>query len=297
MIPLGKWMDTIYTIVKAPISKPFHIDEGKKLLILANGPSASEFWDNEEIRAEFASYDLMCMNGAIFKKKEEISKLKPRFFILLDPVFLDNGRDETQAEREDDESLGKKTYEVLENINWKAYLIINTLEKISIKNENLVIIRLNRNTIWPKKSSYYKLYKKNLANPGVDTVLEGAIFWGITYGYKEIALLGTEFSLFKHIVVDETNTVYHYNSHFYENVSRDPNVKPVTKAEYGFEGSAVAYDLRRISNCFAMFFELNKYAEFCGCKIYNYTKESMIDAFERRRIKVEKNSDIDRKVD
>ena len=286
MIPLGKWMDSIYTIVKAPVSKPFRIGEGKKLLILANGPSASVFWETEEVRAEFSSYDIMCMNAAIFNKKEEIFRLKPRFFILLDPSFLSYGSNGVQTEREQDESLGKKTYDVLEKINWNAYLITNNLGEIAIKNENLFIIRLNKNTIRPKRSSYYKLYKKNIANPGIDTVLEGAIFWGITYGYKEIALLGTEFSLFKNIVVDENNTTFHYNTHFYENGLRDPNAIAVTKAKYGFEGSAVAYDLRRISNCFAMFFELNKYAEFCGCKIYNYTKDSMIDAFERRRLTV-----------
>lgn len=277
-------MDLIYTLTKTPVSRPAKIGKCEKLLILANGPSASDFWNKEDVKNIFGSYDIMCMNDAIFRKEKEIFRLKPCFFILMDPALFGTRVNENQAEKEHYGNIRQNVYAVLEKINWKAYIITNYHGEIRLKNENLTVIRLNKNTVLPSKDRYYKLYKKNLANPGLDTVLEGAIFFGITYGYKEIAMLGTEFSLFKYIVVDENNMLFNYSKHFYEEKLKDPKAKAVTSEQYAFEGSAVAYYLRRMSNCFWMFSELNKYAKYYDCKIYNYTEESMIDAFERRRI-------------
>lgn len=297
MLSLKKWLDTIYTSVKAPISRPYEMGNKKKLLILANGPSAGEFWNKDEVRAAFSSYDIMCMNDAIFRKKEEIFKLRPRFFILMDPALFGDCPNENQAAREHYGNVRKNVHEVLEKINWKANIITTYHGEIALQNANLTVLRLNGNIILPKKEKYYRLYKKNLANPGIDTVLEGALFWGVTYGYKEIALLGTEFTLFKYIEVDENNVLFNFSNHFYKEVLKDSNAKAVTKERFKFEGSAVAYFLHRMANCFTMFYELNKYAEFYGCKIYNYTEDSMIDAFERRRLKIELHSDLDRKSD
>lgn len=277
-------MDIIYTLVKAPITKPTEMGADKKLLILANGPSANEFWKNEKQAEKFSSYDLMCMNHAIYTNKEDIFRFKPSFFILVDPVFWGKIPEGEGNRKEYYDRIKNNVNKVLEKIDWKAFIITNYHGNITFKNKNLTVIRLNRNKILPEKERYYKLYKKNLANPGMDTVLESAIFWGITFGYKEIALLGTEFSMFKDLIVDQNNIVYNCSKHFYEEKLEDLSVKAVTKGKFGFEGSAVAYYLHRISNCFSMFFELRKYADFYRCKIYNYTPDSMIDVFERRII-------------
>ena len=282
MITLKKGIDTIYTMVKAPISKPFELGIDRKLLILANGPSAKEFWDKEEVRNKFGLYDLMCMNHAIYKSKEDIFKYKPLYFILLDPVFFKGRDNDSQSVREYAENARKNLYEVLENIDWNAYFITNYHGDITLKNEKFTIVRLNKNTILPTKNRYYKLYKKNLANPGMNTVLDGALFFGITYGYKEIALLGTEFDFFKNIIVDENNMILNNYDHFYKENYKDSKVRIAT--HYSPEGSLMAYYLHRMSDNFSRFFILNEYAKYYDCKIYNYTKNSMIDAFERKEI-------------
>lgn len=284
MLTLKKCMDTIYTWKKAPISKACDLSEGKKLLILANGPSAKEFWDNDDVRERFKSYDLMCMNDTLFRKSRELSLLKPKYLIVVDPANFGHRENETPEEYERNEMLANNMKNSVSQVTWKTNFITNFHGILDFNNENVNIIRLNCNTISPEKERYYKLYKRNLANPGLDTVLEYALYFAITYGYKEIALLGTEFSLFKYVTVDDNNIMHNGSKHYYKDDKNIHQSNLVTGQRYGYKGSSVAYYLHRIANCFSTFFTLNQYAKFYGCTIYNYSDDSMIDAFERRRI-------------
>lgn len=120
--------------------------------------------------------------------------------------------------------------------------------------------------------------------------MTAAVFFGICKGYKEIYLLGAELNWLKSVVVAEDNTLYFDDSHFYGTEARrlmaDEFGNPMHMTEY-------LWCERRSFQEYEM---LEAYSKKRGTKVYNATPNSLVDAFERKQLKVLMPSKIEKEA-
>jgi hypothetical protein len=123
---------------------------------------------------------------------------------------------------------------------------------------------------------FYWMYKKNLFTPRFQNVINAAIYLGINSGYKQIFLHGVESSEFVNYSVDFNNEVYLNTQHFYGessiNMTREGRIE---------KGGFWRY-LRYYTYMLESYSHLEKYSQYIGCEIINYTTNSFIDSFEKR---------------
>ena len=120
-------------------------------------------------------------------------------------------------------------------------------------------------------------YKKGLSMPKAQNVLVPSIFNAINMGYKEICLYGVDHSWTRTLCVNNQNLVCAIDSHFYDTTEK--KMEPYLKRPG--ESFMLHELLRAFANMFESYQILRNYADYMGCRIINYTKDSFIDAFER----------------
>lgn len=270
-------------INKKKVTRPFDLSNGKKLLIMATGKSAGEYWDYPSNQERFKEYDMLVMNRSIYKMEKEVFEKKPRYFAACDPIYWGEGSSSVNG------ALVAETYQkttaVLEKVDWDCYLITSIHEKFALKNEHIHIIRLNA-TIYDSNSEMcYKLYKGNFCSPPIKNVGQLALYFGITFGYKELAVMGMDFDFFKNLFCDENCLVGLYAEHQYDKIDGKVVEAHFSKEKYGtINNSVLAKYLLNISDTFGAYGKLSLYAEKMGGKIINYSIESMLDCYEKRRM-------------
>ena len=136
-------------INKKKVTLPCDMSDNKKLLILATGTSASEFWnDCAERWKNFQDYDIMVMNRSIYKMKEQIFRLKPKYFAACDSIYWGADPGKKISSKLAEETY-QKTKEVLEEINWDCFLITTIQEHFCFTNPKVkIILRSLRYTMW-----------------------------------------------------------------------------------------------------------------------------------------------------
>jgi hypothetical protein len=208
--------------------------------------------------------------------------IKPAFYVLADPVYWEEVRDETIKEEV------TNTFDALNTkVNWHITLFVPTQAIPAISNifKNNTYIRLQRfgTATMPQYSGTwinYKAYKKNVAMPRMQTVLNAAIFLVINMNYKEINVLGMEHDFFKNLVLQENNVVGIEDVHFY-------NKTPETISNFINETPGESYKVHEVLRLFAYMFEshhmINAYAQFKNAQIYNLTSTTFVDAYCRKK--------------
>jgi hypothetical protein len=256
------------------------------ICVIGNGPSLNEVFDKYSWFIDCK--DIMCVNNFAFS--ENYQKLKPKYYLLLDPgYFVDSASERCVVHRD---NLHKQ---LNKNTSWEMYLLLplsckNTkciLNKID--NNNIKIIYFNATRICGFKKIAHYLFKHNWGMPRAQNVLVAAIFVSINIGYEYIYLLGADHSWVKNIGVDGHNFVVSVREHFYDNKTEVSQrfEKPDRRGEF-----FTMYELlKAFSLMFKGYMELRDYAVSRGVNIYNATKNSNIDAFER----IEINDDYKRK--
>lgn len=229
----------------------------KKLFILANGPSLKSALD----KIDFGNTEISVLND--FYKSSEYKKLRPRYYVLADPIYF-----------EDKVIMDS----IIQNVDWNMTLFVPYYffkrMKLSqeFHNKNVSIVPYHINQYKGYECMRHLWYKKGLAMPRPQNVLVASIFTSINMGYKEIFLYGVDHSWTQTLGVNDENQVCAVDSHFYDKES----------AKFTPYNSMKMHELLR---AFAFMFEsyhfLRKYADFRGCRIVNCTKGSFIDAFER----------------
>ena len=119
------------------------------------------------------------------------------------------------------------------------------------------------------------LYKHKFWMPTVQNVLIAAICIVLNLWYKNIYIVGWDYSRFENFYVDANNTLFLTDKHFYDNkqnkIPMMINWKPVKIHEY----------LYFLYKSFKWHIMLESYSNYIWSHIINASKKSYIDAYTR----------------
>lgn len=249
----------------------------KRLIVLGNGPS---FKTVIEANLDFIKeQELICLNH--FAITDYYTQLKPKYyFTIAHDLFLDDTNEEYAK------ASTRLFYEIADKTDWPLKFFITyearkeqRWQEILKKNKNIEIVYMNITPIDGFRWFRYYCYENGLGMTRPHNIMIPSMHFAIFSGVKEILLIGTEHSWIKELHVDEDNNALFYNEHFYDNEKKSK--------EYNNRGKS-AFKLHEIlatlSTAFKSYHVLNEYAKSKNIKIYNCTKGSFIDAFERRQI-------------
>ena len=228
--------------------------------ILGNGPSLKAELDN--------NIELFCNNDVIVVNtmcKSPVYKvIKPKFYILLDPICFDPKWSEYDA-----------VIEGLLHTDWDMFLFlpINLCPKeyhsIFTANPHLTIVFFNYTRIVGFTNISFFLYKHGLGMPYLRNVMTQAIMCAVNKGYKKILLYGADHSWTRDMDADEKNRIYMKDSHFYEeDVKRYLPVGMYREYLYQYYVTFLSHHI------------MNNYAKYRGARIINKTKFSFIEEYD-----------------
>lgn len=243
-------------------------DDEKKneVIIMGNGPSLKDLHFN---RIDRNNYKVCCVNYYPAKEKE-FWRIKPDFLCLIDPAFFDYV---VESKIED----YNKLLRVLESVDWNLKIIAPYGKKMNVKNDNISYVWVNTNQ--PVKDIFcwekWWLFNNNMANPGMQNVILGALYFFLASNSKKIYVTGVDFSEFKYLYVDEDNRVYVDTIHSYGSQRHYFDELPIK----GFTEFHVILEAYR-----KMFFEaykIRQYADYKDIEIINLSVQSYIDSFRK----------------
>jgi hypothetical protein len=238
------------------------------LIIMGNGPSLNDTINNNA--EQLAQHPLLAVNFAA--NAPQFATLRPQYYVLVDPFFFSgNGADNLA-----------KLWANLAAVDWQMTIIVpvkfeNSLPQPVVCNENIIVKTINCVGVEGFKWLETAAYKHGMAMPRPRNVLIPAVMAGIWLGYKEINIVGADHSWMQSIWVDDDNNVVSVQPHFYKD-----DAKEQKRVDSEYKG----YRLHQIINSFYVAFKsyhnIERFARSQGVKIYNATRGSFIDAFERR---------------
>lgn len=262
-------------MIKNRLTRPFKV--GEKILILACAPCVENFFKYNTVRQQFKDYDIAFINFMVTKSEKEMFDIKPRFIMLIDPVFYGN---DPRWENEK-----KAVAEVLNKVNWECILVTSVLADFSFVNSNITIHRIScfeqkyRKMLLP-------LFRRNLVTLGLYNIMQATIYYAITFGYKKIAILGCNYQMAHMRVVDSGIQITDY-MHYYDTETEYEYVtwEEIEKRKNGFVADAFA----RAQKSAACFYSLSKYAKDNGAEVTNYSDDSALDGFRNGKLNIEGN--------
>jgi len=255
--------------------------DNTEICILGNGPSLIDNMKNDT--NSILDRHSMCVND--FAESEYFDVIRPRYYLLLDPDYW---RKESLKE------LIEHRERIFENINlkteWKLILLLPIIARnvlnwsiIFGRNQHIEIVYFNNTPLTGHKFVIHELYKYNLGMPPAQNVLVAGIFVAINMGYNKIYIFGADHSWHEDIVINNQNVVCYKNKHFY-----DKNDVPLVPWQKG-DNSGATWKMHEILMALAKMFEgyqtLEEYSKYKKTKIYNASKKTSIDAFDRYDVK------------
>ena len=203
------------------------------LYICGNGPSLRKV-DLNDIDCDY----LVVNDFFRFEKKNPVNP--PKYYMLLDDTYLYPGFEER--------------YNGVFNPGFETtYILTGTMKKTidrdhpELKDNVYYFCPFGKLYSHKKKLDYRKMCPRSW------NVVSEAIMFGMYLGYKEIRLLGLDFSVFVS------------NAHFYSNVQAHPVLRKM---------------LFKYSFTTEVHYEIARYAKENGIKIVNMTSETLLDAYE-----------------
>lgn len=281
---LEESLQSFLTIAKLLVlSRPTQITgeilkKGDDCIILGNGPSLKEY-----LNAHFDSLiengkDLFCVN--YFCKSEFYEKLKPSYYVLNAPEFW--LPDVEQQWKNDRQEL---IANIVSKTNWEMVIFLPVsakkfpwFTKSLQQNKSIRFGYYNSSPVEGFRTLNFLLYKYKLGMPRPHNVLIPALMIAIYLKFKNIYLLGADHSWLKEINVTEDNVALLSQPHFYD--SSHVDAQPMHKLG---KGSRKLHEiLIKFVYAFSAYFEIDQFAKNQKINIYNATKGSYIDAFERK---------------
>ena len=251
--------------------------KNQDLIVLGNGPSLAAELTKDLVF--FKEKDTMCCNEFVHSDYYEL--IQPKYYVFLDPAYW---------RKTDVKTVNDEMAKTFKNLNEKTTWPLTIIMRVAGENWNFFIdlpkINTNINIVYfynngivaPLKIKYY-FYKKNRAMPLLYNVLGVSTFFALNMGYKKIFIAGADHSWHKDLVVKNNNNLYWKNSHFWDQEEAD--LTPIWVDSYQKETFKMHLILTSLSYTFSGYFELEKYSKYLNSKIYNITKGSAIDAFEK----------------
>lgn len=232
--------------------------------ILGNGPSNLETL--LKIRKE--NEKIICVN--YFAITDKFREIKPYYYLLTDPYFFLRLKAEKNI----------LFINALNGIQWNMTLFIpskyKTIFKPLIKNEKIKIKFYRINYLPGTNKFVHYLNEKNIATPRFQNVIIACIYVALNLGFEKIKLHGVETSEFKNFKINKKNEALLEIDHFYGkeviNLFEEGEIK---KGEFG------KY-LNYYSVTLLDYVLVEKYSKHVGVKVFNYTENSYIDAFEKK---------------
>lgn len=252
------------------------------IIIIGNGPSLTT--SVNRYLKKLQENDCMVVNQ--FADTDLYEIIKPRYYVLSDPVYLTPYSDLFP-------DLRIKVQRLVHNINnktaWKLMIILASKARNSCfvkdlsENNNIEFAYYNDSGPSDFKINKVRFYlwARNMLSPLGFTVLNTALSIAITLKIKNIYLIGADTSWHENFRIDQdTNELYIEDTHFYGKPSR---MKLYLDQNRRFP-SKVYQELRSVSVTLESYWILKAYAEYCNINVYNASEYSWIDAFKRVKL-------------
>lgn len=266
---------TIYYVFRALIFyKKTFIPECKgnrECIVLGNGPSLGDVL--EKSRDSLLGRDVFCVNE--FALSDYYQLIRPSHYVLVDPNYW-----RTSIPKRANERRLMLFSRIEDDTDWNMTLYVPHQAKRVIESEfensNISICYINSNPVVGYEFIRNFIYRMNIGMPPAYNVLIAAIFCAIKSGYKYIYIYGADHSWHEEIIVGNDNVLYVKQKHFYD---EDLALSPMNK---GWEAVFRVHEaFLRWGNVFYSYVLLDSFAKHVGCKVYNLTKKTYIDSFER----------------
>ncbi len=244
---------------------------GDNLIVLGGAPCASWFLDDPEYRSHFQGYDVAFVNYMVFKSENSFFEIKPRYIMMFDPILY----------RDDYFGPGKENHiknecmRIFEKVDWECNIVTTANAQFEFSNSNMNCIKIS-----PVSVNYHRFWnnalKKNIFNLGLYNVNQGAVYFAITFGYKNIALLGINYQLTQFRI--EKDGMHTWAPMHYYDTQPDEELHTwdvINSYKYGM----VADRYKHAYESAKVFWGIGSYAKENDVKVTNYSDFSALDGF------------------
>lgn len=263
-----------------PLPKVAH--ENQRAIVIGNGPSLNitmELYKLQVLEADCIMVNESCMTPLF-------DTIKPVAYVLVDPVYFEEEKNKHYLQTRIDvtNALVSKTTWPLKIIMPRAARGGYMTEHFK-ENPNIEVLYYENNRSLPQGMSLNEALDKNLIDPPGQTVLNTALWVALYWGYQETYLIGADTSFIQDIYVGQKdNVLYTIDTHFFKNED---------VYDFDFEpekhGRPFGMDMEKLLMSVHKMFEdykiLKIYANWKGVKVYNACEYSMIDCYERKKLK------------
>ncbi len=282
-------LKSLYLLVRKPETWQVSVKQFnknyEKMIVFGNGPSLND--SIRRYRNCFDRAERVAVNS--FANTQYYEDIKPSMYVLADPVFFLDKTEIAERTRIIVEQLEKN---LIEKTKWNLGLFVPNFGKESafvntIKNNpNITVYYFNMHdhlVPFGKKMKYWFWDHNWIALAG-NTVLNTCVNLGIILRYKEIYLLGADSNWHEQLKVDQKdNRLYSLDKHFY-----GERKTYVYADSYSKTPERLDRELVTISKAFRSYWELKEYAKSRNVGVFNSSEYSVIDAFPRKKIQIER---------
>ncbi len=275
---INRFFETLLILAKVILKSKYFLSikksDARNLIVLGNGPSLEQdILNNREIfeRADLAVVNHFCCSEFFFQ-------LKPKNYFLLDPAFFEQPLIEP-VEKTLRIFLEDTDWEITFYLPWnsrKSYFVQELMKKEHFKVQFVNYVT----TKGGFQNINHWLYNWNLAAPQSQNILVYALFFGVKIGVKRLFLFGAENNWHNNVTVNKNNELMLYDVHVYEK-KQEQTVRMIKDPVDPSKSITMAVLLEACAKVFKGYTVVNRYAETKHTRIYNCSKNSLIDSFER----------------
>ncbi len=275
---------TLKTLMRIPFmwrpADKFPPSHHQEAVILGNGPSLRNFLPNHQDFLK--NKDVWAVN--LFSTTPWFEKIKPAKYVVSAPEYwLDEVEEDFQKWRTDlFSSLAEKTRWPMDFFIPVAAKGKGDWQKMLDNNKHIRIIFYNTMPVEGFKWFRYALYDRKFGMPRPHNVMIPSLMNAILSGYEKIYVTGIDHDWLQYLSVQEDNTVYLIQKHFYD---EEGNLKPAVMKKMGKGQRKMHEILEKFYYSFRAYHEIAAYSTHKNTRIYNITPGSMVDAFERMKLK------------
>lgn len=243
--------------------------------ILVNGPSLKNDILTASKYIEKKKSDIICVNYTALT--DIFFQVKPNIYALADPMFW---RDDVTKEFEDKNRI---LFDTLKSANWKIKFIIPQEGVEIVRNKfgsnsihSFVSMPVNSAPLKNLKTLLYML-DNMICTPIYGNVLILSLYYSIMSKYKDIAIYGADFDIFKQLQTDQiSNHVFSGGAHFYDKAFTPEPVKYLNTPK-----KMMHVRLAQEQNAFFQIYILALICKSRKISLTNRSSFSLIDSIDR----------------
>ena len=254
----------------------------KSMVIIGNGPSLNE--SVIKYKQAIVECDRIAVN--FFASSDQYEVLTPNIYVIADPAFFDIPENQKA-------SIENLMHNLISKTKWNMRMIVPDSARDSrfiteVGKCPYIAVDYYYNG-WQDvgERSKFEAWDENLIAPPAQNVLNVTIYLSLFWGYEETYIIGADSSFLEDLRVDQdTNELYTIDKHFYTNKDvhkdkafYDTQKRGRSRADWTLHDLIYAH-----GRMFEYYYELKKYADYKGLKVYNASEYSWINVFERKKL-------------